>query len=106
MALAKSKELKNGFSVEYWRVSPTMVVDMVERTASSTLLAYKDKAARDAGKGTVDTHSIEGFSDVHRVELSGKEFEDAIKTGEMRDAMYSKLKVNDFFSGSTDVLET
>jgi hypothetical protein len=105
MALKKTKTTKAGYDVEYWRVSPSIHVDMVDRTATTVILPYKDAAARLAKRPTIRLSSgdIEGYELVRQVEIGGADFEAAIVTGELRDAMYAQLKKKDFFVGSEDV---
>lgn len=104
MALKLVKTTDEGFTVEYWRVSPTMTVDMVGRTAHGQVIGYVNAAARQAGKRPVHAgSSVQGLMEAERVTLEGATFEAAIVTGELRDAMYAALKVHDFFAGSEDV---
>lgn len=104
MALKISKVTDEGFTVEYWRVSPVMTVDMVARTGVAQVLVYKDAAARQSGKRPVTImQPMEGLDEVRHVQLDGSDFETAIVTGDLRAAMYGKLKAKDFFTGSEDV---
>ena len=104
MALKLAKTTDEGFTVEYWRVSPMISVDMVARTAHGQVVGYVNAAARQAGKRPVHAgSSIEGLMEAERVTLEGATFEAAILTGELRDAMYAALKTTDFFTGSEDV---
>lgn len=103
MALKKAVATAEGFTVEYWRVNPTMSVDMVARTADAALLAYKDAAARAAGNRPLRSMMIDGMDDVRAIRLAGADFESAIATGDLRAAMYAQLKTKDFFTGAEDV---
>ena len=105
MGLQKSKELKSGFAATYWRVTPTVTVDLANHVAYGRLLAYKDKTARDAGKDPVELHDADLDTQTH-VTLDGADFEAAIVTGDLRAAMYTKVKTKDFFQDATDVLES
>lgn len=49
MGLRLEKELDTGFSLSYWRVAK-VEINYESQSALITLLIYKDKAARDAGK--------------------------------------------------------
>jgi hypothetical protein len=103
MALEKAKELKNGVSATYWRVSPAISVDMVARTAHGKLLLYLNEDSRRAGKDPL--HPMEPDLGVEtNVTLEGEDFETAIKTGELRDGMYAKVKTEDFFKDAKDLL--
>lgn len=104
MALKLAKTTDEGFTVEYWRVNPFMSVDMVGRAAYATLMAFKDAASRQGGKRPVHVGpELAGFETVQSVELTGQDFETALATGDLRAAMYGKLKALAFFTGSEDV---
>lgn len=105
MALRLTKTTKEGFSVEYWRVSPSISVNMVDGTATSSVLAYKDVEARQAGKRPVDGNGLieEGYEQIRSVTISGSDFTAAMVGGDFRDQMYAVLKANAFFAGSEDV---
>jgi len=103
MALKKAVVTAEGFTVEYWRVNPSMSIDLVARTVDAGILVYKDAAARQAGHKPIRTMMVEGMDEVRSVRLAGQDFEDAIATGDFRAAMYTALKAKDFFAGSEDV---
>lgn len=105
MALRLAKTTEEGFSVEYWRVSPSIHVDMVEGTATATIIAYKDAAARQAGKRPVEVRGpiTEDYEQVRSVTISGADFTAAMAGGDFRDQMYAALKTKSFFTGSEDV---
>lgn len=105
MALKLAKTTEEGFTIEYWRVNPNLTVDMVDQTATSTVLAYKDASARQAGKRPVHAHGhdIQGIDTIRVVKIAGTDFTAAMASGDFRPAMYAALKAKDFFSGAEDV---
>jgi hypothetical protein len=105
MALRLAKTTEEGFSVEYWRVSPSIHVDMVEHAATAQVIAYKDATARQAGKRPVEVHGpvMEGYDEVRSVTISGAEFTAGMSGGDFRDQMYAALKTKPFFTGAEDV---
>lgn len=104
MAIKLSKTTEEGFTVEYWRVSPVITVDLEQRTARSRVVAYANAAARTGGKRPIPLDAISDSRSVQQVEISGQEFEAALATGDFRDAMYAKLKATSFFVGAEDAL--
>jgi hypothetical protein len=107
MGLKLAKTTAEGFTVEYWCINPMVSVDLAARRVHARLMAYKDKAARDASMQPVqfEDHSDE-FTEVRSIKLEGQDFETAMASGDFRDAMYAQVKAQDFFVGSEDVLET
>ena len=101
MAIKLVKTTDEGFSIEYWRISPDVSIDMAARTASAAVLVYKDAAARAAGKRPVRVDP--SFEDIRRIELSGNDLTAAMATGDTRAAMYGILKALPFFAGSEDI---
>lgn len=106
MALKKSFENSHGNTFEYWRVMPHVQVDFAARTAQGQLLAYASTAARKADKRPISPNELFAPGD-HRalfeaVTLSGKEFEAALATGDLRAAIYGKIKLLEVFSDAKD----
>lgn len=102
MALQIDKTTREGFTVSYWRVSPSVTYDVVAKRLTATVMPYVSAAARTADKPPAHFDSRD-FDDARSVTLEGTAAENAIKTGEPRDAVYAHLKTLDFFSGAADV---
>lgn len=88
MALIKQKELNNGFSVEYNRVSNISIFRIGSDEASVIIEEYKDATARSDGKSPVSNN---GFI------INNKEAIDQIIA-----IIYGELKKIDEFVGSVD----
>lgn len=97
MALNKVVESVYGVSVEYFRVVPVVSVDYSVPVVRAQVFAYASQAARVAG---AQPFSGNGLS--RDVELTGAEAEAAIAAGDMRPAVYAKLKTDSFFEGAVD----
>lgn len=106
MALQIDKTTDDGYTVSYWRISPSVTFDVVEQRLYARVLPYVNAAARQAGKSPVMANVADFDPESRLVELTGAEAVAAIQTGEPRDALYGKLKTKIFFQGATDVLET
>lgn len=105
MALKLAKTTVEGFSVEYWRIEPSILTRFAEtKTVSANVTVHMNAAARQAGKPPVrlTPRSIEGSETAMRVVLEGSEATNALATGDPRAAMYAKLKALEFFAGATD----
>jgi len=109
MALKKSVDSPFGVAFEYWKVMPDMGVDFAERSARARLLVWADATARGADKQPQHPNEVVASQALFRpVEealiLSGDDFTAALATGDLRAAIYDKIKVLDFFDGSEDLL--
>lgn len=101
MALQKSVTTEHGYTAEYWRVSPGCTVDFSERSAYAPVLLYVSQDARQEGKHRVDPPQEVPY-EVRQVSIAGTEFEDALATGDVRSALYAKLKTTAFFADAVD----
>jgi len=106
MALKLTKMTAEGFSVEYWRIEPTILSRFSgdTKTVSANVIVHVNAAARQADKPPVrlTPRSVEGCETATRVVLEGSEATSALATGDPRAAMYAKLKALEFFSGAVD----
>lgn len=108
MALKKSVDSNMGVAFEYWRVMPDVSVDFAEGSARARILVWVDATARGAEKQPQHPNEVvdnrASFRPVEEaLTLSGEDFTTAIATGDVRAAIYNKIKVLDFFDGSEDV---
>lgn len=104
MALKMEKELTTGGKAEYWRVSPNMVVNVVDSVVSADVLLYVSEATRRAEKQPLPPHEAHGSEDItpQRVTLTGATALAALQTGDPRPAMYAQLKTLPAFSAAID----
>jgi hypothetical protein len=105
VALQIDKTTDDGYTVSYWRVSPSVTYDVVEQRLYARVLPYVSAAARQSGKSPVMANVADFDAESRLVELKGPDAVAAIVTGEPRDALYAKMKTKVFFQGATDVLE-
>lgn len=101
MALKLSKELPSGATVEYWRVSPSLTVDLVDQTIHAKVMPYVNATARLAGKPPLP--GPDPLEAPDHISMSGVDVITALQTGDPRPALYGVLKALPFFSGAEDV---
>lgn len=101
MALLIEKTSAEGFVVGYWRISPDVQYNVVDRRLTAVILPYVSATSRASDKPVFQYHDRD-FDEARRLTLEGNDAETAIKTGEPRDALYAKAKTLAFFSGATD----
>ena len=94
MGLQKAKELKTGVSGDYWNIKE--VVLSGEGKGYVTLALYLDKDTRDDEEKTYISANTRIDLDLTKQELKDKD----ILAG-----VYEKIKEDNFFSDSVDVLE-
>jgi hypothetical protein len=107
MALKKAFPDMYGNNFEYWKISPEIYIDFAKRMAMCQVMVFASEAARKDGKRYMMPMEVLPPPDAAKVEdalrMSGKEFEDALATGDVRGAFYNRLKSLDLFSGAEDV---
>jgi hypothetical protein len=107
MALQKSFEDRNGNNYQYWRITPNISVDFAAKTARASLVGYVSAATRTAGKKAMPYQELlprESHQAAHNaLTLSGADFTAALTTGDLRAALYTKLKALTVFDGAVDV---
>ena len=94
MGLQKTKELKSGVSGDYWNIKE--VVLSGEGKGYAVLAFYLDKNTRDDESKTYLSANTQVKIDLTKQELKDKD----ILAG-----VYEKIKEDNFFSDSVDVLE-
>jgi hypothetical protein len=109
MALKKSFENSHGITFEYWRVMPDIHVDFATKEAHASLLVWVTQAARIADKQPLHFHEVMTQEQRGSVKtaliLSGEDFTTALATGDLRTAIYTRIKALDVFAGAEDILE-
>jgi len=107
MALWKIVENSMGVTGNYWRVMPQIIVDFEGGTAKGMLMVWANDKTRRNGKNPLHLHDFMTPQMARAVEdalqLSGEEFKEALVTGDLRAALYTKLRALPFFSGAHQV---
>ena len=98
MALQKTVESVYGVSVEYFRVLPQVSIDYSSPAVRGQVWAYASQVARTAGSQAFCGNGLS-----RDIELAGEAAAAAIAAGDVRPALYSKLKEDSFFAGAVDV---
>ena len=108
MAVQLSKGLSSGGTAEYWRISPSMTVDVLTPSVAAAVEVYINSAARLALKRPVMHHDIDRTGSSpdseapHHISLTGADATAAIVSGDPRAALYTALKALPYFDGCTD----
>lgn len=97
MALKKTIDSGYGVQVEYFRVLPLVSVDYSVPVVRAQVWAYASQTARQAGALPFCGNGLS-----REVELTGSEATAAIAAGDMRQAIYAKLKADSYFEGAVD----
>lgn len=109
MALKKAVESNTGHTFEYWRIMPQVEVDFAEGIARGHLMVWANDKARKKALHPGHYHDLMTLEETRVVEealvLSGQELRTALVTGDgdVRAALYVKLKALKFFLGAQDI---
>lgn len=95
MALQKDKELENGFTGNYWRLSSVHVDCDGSLMVSISMFLYKDRNARIQGKTPI-------FDSLIQIPLTSI---DSTYSYDFRACIYHKLKELDYWQDAVDVIE-
>lgn len=99
MALQLNYETKSGFICNYWVVD-TIDMNRVSSVGHCTVVLYKDKAARDAGKSPEVVRRVEQWSGADypfTIAAMGAAGQDPYKI------VYNKIKALPKWNGAVDV---
>lgn len=101
MALKKVITTPAGFTAEYWRVDPNVIVNFADGVAVGKVLLYVSADARKDKTPVPMPPQYRGAINASMT-ITGADFEAAIATKDLRGALYAKLKKTALFSDATD----
>jgi len=96
MALKMSKELDNGFTAEYWKITK-IDFNVLNEVSFVELSLYKDAAARTSGKDRVLAKTYSWNGDDYPFSSDAMDNDNPITIA------YTKIKTLDEFSTAIDV---